>query len=441
MILKKFIEIKYKNISIFMILFTINFYVLIILQILVSICCFYLFFPLGSSLISLLFPRRVVAKGESKSDFACVITVYKEVDIAWPLLRSLLDQRYLNYHIYLVADNVEQIVPPIFDERFTFFQTLTPLHSKVASLNYVLKRMGKSHTHVAVFDPDNLVPDHFLSCLDSYHHAGYSAVQGRRIAKNMDSTYAALDSMGEYFYDFAVRKVPFSLGSSSVIAGSGMSIRRDLYEGSILREMEELKKTGVVVAEDKSLQLLLVNKGYQIAYASEAVIFDEKVASFDQVSRQRSRWLNSYFKHSVHVLKTFFSGLSKMDWNRLWFAVMTLMPPLFILVLSSMFLLLVFLFIDLFVSLLLAIGLAAFALGFILILIFNKTPKRVMQALPKVPLFVFGQIAGLLKMQQANKDFLATSHTEIVEIDELWEERKAEFKGYERYRSDEMVDR
>ena len=400
---------------------------MIILEIIAYICCFYLLFPIGSSVFSLLSNKKAEGRGKRQSDFACIITVYKEVDIAWPLVRSLLAQDYPHFHLYLVADNVSAMDVPIEDARLTVLQTAAPLHSKVASVQYILNRMKEQHTHVAIFDPDNLVPRHFLAALDKYHHAGYPAVQGKRIAKNMDSTYAALDAMGEYFYDYTVRKVPFSLGSSSVIAGSGMSVRRDLYEHAIALEMEELKRLGVVVAEDKALQLLLVNKGHRIAYAPEAVIFDEKVASFEQVSRQRSRWLNSYFRHSLEVIKTFFSGLAKMDWNRLWFAVTTFMPPLFILVFASGLLLLVFLLLEPALSLILGLSLVGFAGGFILILLMNRTPSQVMQALPKVPLFIMGQVAGLLKIQKANKDFLATSHKEIVEIDEIWEKRKQEF--------------
>lgn len=367
-------------------------------------------------------------KGERRSDFACIVTVYKEAEIAWPLVRSLLAQKYPHFHVYIVADNVSSIDAPLEDHRLSLLHTPTPLHSKVASIDYVLRRMKESHTHVVIFDPDNLVPDHFLASMDRHHQMGFPAVQGKRIAKNMNSTYAALDAMGEYFYDFTVRRVPFSLGSSSVIAGSGMSVRKDLYGYSIARDMEELKKSGIVVAEDKALQLLLVNKGHRIAYAQEAIIFDEKVASFEQVSRQRSRWLNSYFRHSMEVLKTFFCGLAKMDWNRLWFAVTTLMPPLFILVLLSLCLMLIFLFIKPWVSLVLALGLIGFALGFVMILLLNRAPQEVMQALPTVPLFVIGQMAGLLKIQQANRDFLATSHKEIVEIDDIWEYRQHEFR-------------
>lgn len=79
------------------------------------------------------------------------------------------------------------------------------------------------------------------------------------------------------------------------------------------------------------------------------------------------------------------------------------------------------------ISLILGLSLVGFAAGFILILIMNRTPSKVMQALPKIPLFIMGQISGLLKIKQANKDFLATSHKEIVEIDDIWEKRKHEF--------------
>src|SRR5690606_1092837 len=244
--LNNFGELKSKNIIIFVSTIHPNFSTLVLLEIIAYICCFYLLFPIGSSLFSVLCNRRIPARGGMQSDFACVITVYKELDIAWPLVRSLLAQNYPHYHIYLVVDNVSFATAPLEDDRLSILKPRMSLHSKVASIQYILDRMRAQHTHVVIFDPDNLVPAHFLTAIDSYHQAGYPAVQGRRIAKNMDATYAALDAMGEYFYDFTVRKVPFSLGSSSVIAGSGMSVRRDLYEYSISNEVKELKRLGVV---------------------------------------------------------------------------------------------------------------------------------------------------------------------------------------------------
>lgn len=401
---------------------------MIVLEIVVYLCCFYLLFPTFSSLFALVMRKKIRERGKGESDFACIITVYKEIEISWPLVRSLLTQNYSKYHIYLIADGVENFTPAIVHERLTVIYPETALHSKVASIHYVMERMGNTHSHMVIFDPDNLVPSHFLTALDRYHFLGYKVVQGKRIAKNMASVYAALDALGEYFYDFTVRQVPFSLGSSSVIAGSGMSVRKDLYLESIQNGMAELKRLGVIVAEDKSLQLMLVNKGHRIAYAEEAIIFDEKIASLQQVSRQRSRWLNSYFKHSKEVFKTLLKGITKMDWNMIWFSLTTLMPPLFILVLTSFFLTMVFMFINIQISILLGVCLLIFAFGFLLILLLNRTPVKVLRSIPHIPLFVFGQILGLLNIKRANKDFMATSHQEIVEIGEVWLERKEEFK-------------
>jgi len=79
------------------------------------------------------------------------------------------------------------------------------------------------------------------------------------------------------------------------------------------------------------------------------------------------------------------------------------------------------------------------ALGFVMILLLNRAPQEVMKALPTVPLFVMGQIAGLLKIQQANRDFLATSHKEIVEIDDIWEHRQHEFRHLAHLWADEAA--
>ena len=132
-----------------------------------------------SSLLALVFVKKREFHGKKEADFACVITVYKEVDIAWPLVRSLLAQNYSNFHIYMIADEVGMVQSPIFHKRFHFFQPESALNSKVASIDYVLKRMGSMHTHVVIVDPDSLVPSHFLSALDRFHSAGFPVVQGR----------------------------------------------------------------------------------------------------------------------------------------------------------------------------------------------------------------------------------------------------------------------
>jgi cellulose synthase/poly-beta-1,6-N-acetylglucosamine synthase-like glycosyltransferase len=259
---------------------------------------------------------------------------------------------------------------------------------------------------------------------------GFEIVQGKRIAKNIDTVYSALDALGEYYYDFTVRQVPFRLGSSSTIAGSGMSISLDVYRKNIQKEMEELKTKGVVVAEDKSLQMDFVAQQKRIAYCPQAILFDEKVSSGEQVSRQRTRWLNSYFRHSNDAIGLLFRGVRLFNWNIFYFALMILFPPMSVLMLSSLFLLGLNLIFLPKLALILGISIGIFGLSFILALLQNATPAAVMKVLPQIPLFIARQMGGLLNIRKANKDFMATSHNYIIEIDELWQKRKPEFKKW-----------
>ena len=404
-----------------------------VLLLITIVLSFWLCFPLFSMTIAALNPLKKAPQGETQSSrFACIITVYQNLDIAWPLVRSLLKQNYSNYRIYLVADGISSPVNPEIEnnDRFVLLQPDKPLRSKVASIDYVLRKLDSSYTHAVIFDPDNLVPAHFLSALNNSHCMGFEIVQGKRIAKNIDTVYAALDALGEYYYDFTVRQVPFRLGSSSTIAGSGMSISLDVYRKNIQKEMEELKTKGVVVAEDKSLQMDFVAQQKRIAYCPQAVLFDEKVSSGEQVSRQRTRWLNSYFRHSKEAFGLLIRGLRLFNWNIFYFALMILFPPMSVLMLSSLLVLGITSIFLPELAFILGLSIGIFGLSFILALLQNATPAAVMKVLPQIPLFIARQMGGLLQIRKANKDFMATSHNYVVEIDQLWQKRKTEFKKW-----------
>ncbi len=403
---------------------------MIILKVLVFACVFYLLFPLVTAFLAAIFHKLRKDKKEVSQEkvyFACVITAYKELDVAWPLVRALLKQDYPHFKIYLVGDDctgqsIEEVA-----ENLSVMVPPKPLNSKVASLHHALNSLDEHISHVVVFDPDNLVPHHFLSQLSIKHAQGFDVIQGRRIAKNIDSTYAALDALGEYYYDYAVRATPFYLGSSSTIAGSGMSIEKSLYKENLVKEMKELEAKGVVVSEDKSLQLQMVIMGKRIAYAANAIIFDEKIDRSEQIGKQRGRWLNSYFRHSKDALRAFFQGILTVDWNLAFFAVVVLMPPMIVLGAFSAFLVPVTFMIAPQYSGLLVVAMFLFGVGFILILMINRTPFQVLAAIPKIPLFVVGQLSGFMKIRRANRDFMTTEHTKKIEIEEVWEQRKHEF--------------
>src|SRR5690606_30379501 len=99
---------------------------------------------------------------------------------------------------------------------------------------------------------------------------GYHAVQGRRQAKNLNTTIACLDAARDNFYDFYDGKLLFKLGASSTLAGSGMAFRTKLYRECL--ESLEISGAGF----DKVLQAEIVKRGYRIAHAPKAIVYDEK---------------------------------------------------------------------------------------------------------------------------------------------------------------------
>ena len=77
-----------------------------------------------------------------------------------------------------------------------------------------------------------------------------------------------------------------------------------------------------MLQEDKILQNNLLYKDEKIVYAKNAIVFDEKVVSGDQVETQRSRWLFSYFQNLPNSSGLILKGLTRFSWNQFFFGLM-----------------------------------------------------------------------------------------------------------------------
>ena len=192
--------------------------------------CF-LVFPFFMVLFSFFIKEKKPPESkEVKTDFGCIITAYKNALICQPLIESLLVQNYSNYHVYLVADECDLSDFNLKHEKLTVFNPDPPLRLKAKSFIYAVERFKREHEQVVVFDPDNLAHPQFLDEINKYVAAGHKIVQGKRKAKNLDSMYACADATGEFYKNYTDRYLPYLLGSSSVISGSGMAVERNLFQ-------------------------------------------------------------------------------------------------------------------------------------------------------------------------------------------------------------------
>ena len=381
---------------------------------------FFLIFPFLKVVIGLfLHEPRLKKPANKETDFALVITAYKDIQITLPLVDSLVKQHYSNFQVYLVADDCNPDGITFNSGKVTVLKPASNLGSKVKSILYAIDNYIRPHKVTVIFDPDNVAHPEVLSRFDSFFANGYMAVQGRRGPKNLDSLYACLDALGEYYYNHTQRLVPYELGSSAPIAGSGMAIDTKTYI-SILHEIEvENKHQKVIVAEDKLLQSKLVDRGFRIGYDRNAVIFDEKITSGYQAERQRTRWLNSYFKHLKDSLAIVLKGLKKLSFNEFFFGLVITTPPIIIMALYSFFFIMINAIVAPVYALVWICGGLIFSCNFILAAALHKPEKEIWKALPGIPLFMLNQILALFRLKRSNQDFLVTEKTKLLYIDDI----------------------
>jgi cellulose synthase/poly-beta-1,6-N-acetylglucosamine synthase-like glycosyltransferase len=358
--------------------------------------------------------------------FTVVITAYKNIVMCNPLVESLLRSNYPNLDIILIADECDTADFYIKEKNIKVLVPERPLGSKVRSLAYAIDHIDKNSEGVVVMDPDNLAHPDFLYNINDYFHKGYEVVQGIRIAKNKNSSIAKSDSLGESYYNFTDRYLTFKIGSSATIAGSGMAIKKKLFIDFLTsNEVKRKLDNGPILGEDKMLQNFTVFQGGRIAFEPRAIIFDEKLVHGRQVERQRTRWINTYFDNINDSVKMIINGLTKLSWNAFWLGMVSLKPPLIILVGVTILVAVLSFLIDPRISILLLGGLILFALFFLYASWRSPHTTNVSGSILGLPKFIFHQLKALIKTRKHRKDFLTTQNSQNISIEDLMNKERS----------------
>jgi len=349
---------------------------------------------------------RIQGAGKSKEhDYAIIVTAYEQTDHLPAVVDSVLKLNYSNYIVYIVADKCDISGLKFNDERVVVLRPPETLGSNTRSHFYAINHFNRRHELLIIIDSDNIIGNECLNELNKYFDAGFSAVQGLRKAKNLDTNYARLDAARDIYYHFYDGEVLFNIGSSATLAGSGMAFTTGLYRECL--EGRDITGAGF----DKVLQNEIVIRGYRIAFAEKAEVYDEKTSEAGQLVKQRARWLNTWFRYFKFGFSLAPKGILKMDWNRFLFGVILLRPPLFIFLILSVLFTVVNLWISATVVLVWLLGFVCFIAGFLVALLHARPDKAIYRSLWGIPKFIFYQVLSLMKIRKANKISVATKHT------------------------------
>lgn len=347
-----------------------------------------------------------------ESDYAIIITAFEQVHLLTDAVHSVLALNYSNYLVYIVADNCDISGLSFNDERIVLLRPETILASNTRSHFYAIERFRRDHERLTIIDSDNLIHPDYLNQLNSYFEQGFQAVQGIRKAKNLNTMYACLDAARDIYYHFYDAKILFELGSSATLSGSGMAFTTSLYNDCL----KQVDITGA--GFDKVLQFKIVNRGLRIAFAENAIVYDEKTSIPNQLVQQRSRWINTWFRYFKYGFTLLWQGIKKPNLNQWLFGFILLRPPLFIFLILSLMCLSVNLLSGS-SGVIWTMAILCFVVAFLIPLFRTDTDKRIYRSLIHIPGFILYQIISFVKAIGAKKGPIATKHLYRSKIEDI----------------------
>jgi len=366
--------------------------------------------------------KQKPVKNSKLRKFAVLIPGYKEDSVIVEVARDALNQNYPKeyYDVIVIADSfAESTLEALRKLPITVNVVSFEVSKKSKALNKTMEVIGDDYDVALILDADNIMQSDVIEKLNKSFDNGFVAVQGHRLAKNTNTSFAILDAISEEINNHVFRKGHRVLGLSSALIGSGMALEYKLFKDTM--------KTIDSVGEDKEVEMKLLKQKYVIDYCEDALVFDEKTQKSDVFVNQRRRWIAaqlSYFRDY------FFSGLNNLIFkgNVDFFdkVLQMIQPPRIILLglllifvlLSGLTYILKLTFIDSLFYLsplhwLILLGLTIITLIFSIPRKFYN--KELISAILALPKGFFMMFLSLLRIKGASKKFIHTTHSHTTD--------------------------
>lgn len=341
--------------------------------------------------------------------FAVFIPAYKEDGVIVNVAKEALKQDYSTdlYDVIIIADSLKQeTLDQLYALPIKVVEVNFEKSTKAKALNEAISRLQDPYDVALILDADNVMAKNFLNRMNAQFQQGFLAVQGRRVAKNMDTRMAVLDAASEEINNHILCKGHRVLGFSARLAGSGMAFEYDLFRRVMLT-------VNAVGGFDKELELKMTQMGVEIAYDDQAMVYDEKVRENKVFAKQRSRWIAAQFHYCRRFLGPGITALfTRGNFDFFNKALQMTLPPRLVLPgvlgLAAMTFLLTGNFTMAIIwGTLLILNVSAFLIA-IPTYFFKKEYRGAFLGLP---LAFASAVLALLKIGKANKKFIHTPHT------------------------------
>ncbi|GAB3992298.1 glycosyltransferase family 2 protein [Spirosoma daeguense] len=338
-----------------------------------------------------------------------LIPAYKEDAVIIDSVTENLKQNYPadRFDLIVIADSFQsETLTKLATLPIKVLEVSFEVSTVAKAINSALSRIPLNEYDILVVsDADNHMATDFLGRINQAFEHGWKAVQGHRVAKNINTSVAILDAVSEEINNHIFRKGTRVLGLSSATIGSGMA-----FEPMLMKSAMATQRT--MGGYDKELETNVVLSGHQIGYLEHAYIYDEKVANRAVFQNQRTRWIAAqwqfvrlYFGQGIRDILSgqFAKGLKVIQ--------AVVLPKI---------LLLGLLLLGLFIGLFTGIP-ALWQIPFMFLLVLSlsliiSVPtylwKRIsFRELLLIPMLLLSFVRALLNIRKAFKRFMHTPHT------------------------------
>jgi cellulose synthase/poly-beta-1,6-N-acetylglucosamine synthase-like glycosyltransferase len=344
-----------------------------------------------------------------KRKFAVLIPGYKEDDVIIEVAKDALNQDYPAdlYDIVVIADSFNsKTLKKLKELPIKVIEVSFESSTKSKALNKAMEQLPEDYDLALVLDADNLMESDFLAKINKTFSNKCIIVQGHRVAKNTDTSFAVLDAVSEEINNNIFRKGHRILGLSAAIIGSGMAIEYNYFKNL----MKTIKAVG---GFDKEIELKTLKDKHVIEYNNDAYVYDEKVQKAEVFQSQRRRWLSAqlhYFSKDILTALRYLITKGNIDYfnKAIQFS---LLPRIMLVGILFIITILSIIFNPVYYTYAWLIVLIACILSFLFSIprkFYNFKTFKAILTLPKGFILMF---ISLIKIRGANKKFIHTKHT------------------------------
>ena len=244
------------------------------------------------TIASLLFDRRPPRKFDLLvfPSVSVLIAAYNEGENILSTLESIDRQDYPGKMIVYVIndgstdDTAEKVKSVLSKYKWLRFIDLQKNAGKSNALNTALKFV-QTHLTITIDGDSYLYKDAIRNLISRYLNdpEGTAAVAGAVLVRNSRKNLVTKVQEWDYFHGIAAVKRLQSLFQGTLVAQGAFSV----YKTSVLKSVGGWAN---VVGEDIVLTWAILEKGYRVGYAEDALLFTNAPDNWKQFFNQRRRW-------------------------------------------------------------------------------------------------------------------------------------------------------